>query len=192
LTSSSAFSNKISGNCNNRAAGTASVLIAAANAAAVKVRQRKTGRKTGVIFNGHVYPSARSTNCDISEESNNCKDTRNDATDGEITRNESEQQDIYSRKHNSARSSCSKISPSSLEDDHFDMNHRPPSPFQHSGGIDQLTNRQIDKVINLFRPRNAVNTSDYASNLYHHPPSSAIADHKRRSTSAKVKPKNSE
>ena len=163
--------------------------IAAANAAAVKVRQRKTGRKTGVLYNCHVYPSARSTNCDISEESNNYKDTRNDATDGEITRNESEQQDTYPRKDNSARSSCSNNSPSSLEDDHFDMNHRPPSPFQHSGGIDQLTNRQIDKVINLFRPRNAIITSDYASNSYHHPTSSTIADHKRRSTSAKVKSK---
>ena len=185
--SSSAFSNKISGNFNNSAAGTASVLIAAANAAAVKVRQRKTGRKTGVLYNCHVYPSARSTNCDISEESNNYKDTRNDATDGEITRNESEPQDTYPRRDTSARSSCSNNSPSSLEDDHFDMNHRPPSPFQHSGGIDQLTNRQIDKVINLFRPRNAIITSDYASSSYHHPPSGTIAEHKRRSTSAKVK-----
>ena len=99
----------------------------------MKVRQRKTGRKTGVLYNGHVYSTSRSTNCDISEES---KDTRNDATDGEITRNVSEQQDSYPRKDNSARSSCPSNSPSSLEDDHFDMNHRPPSPFQHSGGID--------------------------------------------------------
>ena len=158
----------------------------------MKVRQRKTGRKTGVLYNCHVYPPSRSTNCDITEESKNCTDSRYDATHGEMMRNESERQENSSRKGNSTRSSCSNNSPSSLEDDHFDMNHRPPSPFQHSTGIDQLTNRQIDKVINLFRPRNAIITSDYLTNSYHQSPSSTIADHKRRSTSAKVNPKTSQ
>ena len=183
---------KVGCNLNNNAAGTTSVLIAAANAAAVKVRQRKTGRKTGVLYNCHIYPAAGPTNGDISEESSTCTDTSNGvATNGDTTSttdSSSERQDNTSTNNSS----------SAVEDDYFDVHqhppspYRPPSPFQHSSGLDQITSRQIDKVINLFRPRQAVVTHEYTSNTYHPATASNIIvenqRNQRKSTSAKVKP----
>ena len=168
---SSYFSSKIGSSYNN--IGTTSTIIAAANAAAVKVRQRKTGRKTGVLHNCHIYPAAGSTNCDISEESSNCTDTSNDTTDGDVSTTESEKQDNDSKEGDT--SSCANNS--SVEDDFFDEHHRPPSPFHHCSGLDPITNRQIDKVINLFRPRQTVVPSDYTTNLHSAP---ITTDHKRK------------
>ena len=148
--------------------------MAAANAAAVKVRQRKTGRKTGVLHNCHIYPAAGSTNCDISEESSNCTDTSNDTTDGDTT--DSDKKGNESKKVDA--SSCANSS--SVEDDFFDEHHRPPSPFHHSSGLDPLTNRQIDKVINLFRPKHTVLPSLDHTAISHS--ISTTTDQKRKSS----------
>ena len=138
-----------------------------------------------------MYPKAAAagpTNCDISEESSNCTDnSNNEATDGEVSTTESERQDSHAKKHSQTRSSCDNDSQQSTEDDYFDIHHRPPSPFHyHSSSIDQITNRQIDKVINLFRPRQAVVTPDYSPSSYLHSPSNSMMDHKRKTTSPKV------
>ena len=180
---SSSFSNKLNNSCNNNVGTATSVIIAAANAAAVKVRQRKTTRKTGVLYNSNVYSAAGPTNCDISEESSNYTDTSNADTDGEVSANDSEKPHNLNGGKNANITSCAND-----EDDFFDVHHRPPSPFQHSSGLDQITNRQIDKVINLFR-RQAVATSDHTQSYHHttHSTSNSILEHKRKSTSSKVK-----
>ena len=127
------------------------------------------------MYNTHLHPKAVAaglTNCDISEESSNYTDNSNDATDGDASTTESERQNSYAKKDKN-ESSCEDDSQQSTEDDYFDIHHRPPSPFHyHSSGIDQITSRKIDKVINLLRPRQAVVTPDYLSfsinNIFNH------------------------
>ena len=112
---SSSFSNKLNNSCNNNVGTATSVIIAAANAAAVKVRQRKTTRKTGVLYNSNVYSVAGPTNCDISEESSNYTDTSNADTDGEVSANDSEKPHNLNGGKNANITSCAND-----EDDFFD------------------------------------------------------------------------
>ena len=144
------------------------------------------------MYNAHLHPKAaaagltKSHECDISEESS--YSTTNDATDGDSSTTESERQNSYAKKQSHTQSSCDNDSQQSTEDDYFDIHHRPPSPFHyHSSGIDQITNRKIDKVINLLRPRQAVVTPEYSPNSYLHSPPNNMLDHKRKTTSPKVK-----
>ena len=170
---SSSFSSKIGGNHNNT--GT-SLIIAAANAAAIKVRQRKAGRKTGVLHNCHIYPATGYTNCDISEESSNYTDTSSVTTDGDTSTTESDK-----ASNESKASATSGANSSAVEDDFFDERPGPTSQFHHSSGLDPVTNRQIDKVINLFRAR-AIGTSEPTTSV--HSTQMTHSDCKRKSTSA--------
>ena len=147
------------------------------------------------MYNNHLHPKAVAaglTNCDVSEERRNYADNCNAATDGDALTTESDRQDSYAKK-NKDESRCEDDSQQSTEDDYFDIHHRPPSPFlYHSSGIDQITNRKIDKVINLLRPRQAVVTPEYSPNSYLHSPSNNMFDHKRKTTSPKVNVKHSQ
>ena len=171
---SSSFSSKIGGTHNNTGA---SVIIAAANAAATKVRQRKAGRKTGVLHNCHIYPVAGYTNSDISEESSNYTDTSSVTTNGDASNTESDK--LSSELQSSDTSEGANNS--TVEDDFFDERPIRASQQHHSSGLDPITNRQIDKVINLFRAR-AIITSE--PTIGAHSPQMTPFDYKRKSTSA--------
>ena len=123
---------------------------------------------------------AGSTNCDISEESSNYTDTSS-ATDGDASTTES---DKPSNESKASDTSCTNNS--SVEDDFFDEHPGPTSQFHHSSGLDPVTNRQIDKVINLFRAR-AVITSEPTASA--HSTQTTLSDYKRKSTSAATCPK---
>ena len=176
---SSSVSSKLGGNHNNTGA---SVIIAAANAAATKVRQRKAGRKTGVLHNCHVYPVPQIhvtgyTNSDISEESSNYTDTSSVTTNGDSSTTESDK--LSSELQSSDTSDGANNS--TVEDDFFDERPIRTSQQHHSSGLDPITNRQIDKVINLFRARASIT---YEPTISANSPHMTPLDYKRKSTSA--------